>query len=299
MNKLINYNQNIREHILNYFNEIFEILGTETDSINIVSNFIIKLKSENISLYETIIKSIFYDEYLLLKYRDVHNQLTEDEKLILKQYESIIDVEELLYIIEKNNNLINSFVFSSLKFNALNKVGKSFHLNSADEKHMLIFSPLTFLEKESYIQDTTSKNLIKEYNNYIIENQYFPKEIIKKEATNQFTQEIIIRAEGNIKNFEAIILEMLIDVYIWKNKLKETNSKYITDNDIFLIDIVENENIENIIQIFIHNNEILAFLIKEYIYFSTVKKDFLQNQSESYNNLDEKIKKKTKKSITI
>ena len=202
MNKWINNNDLIRNMIDKYnsklkntSNDVFE----ETIKFN---EFIEELKAENYNLYKIIIGLFFCDTILLLKYRDLYNQLNEEEVTLLQQYESIPDIEELIFIIEQDPSVLYAISNSSTKFNALNRNGKSVRLSIADEKFMRKFSILSCIEKESYFEDITLEELTKEYNAFISKNKnMYSEQEIENGASFNFKQEIMNRSYGNIKNF--------------------------------------------------------------------------------------------------
>lgn len=288
MNKWINNNDLIRNMIDKYH---FKLRNTSRDVFEETIKFnelIEELKTENYNLYKIIIGLFFCDTILLLKYRDLYNQLNEEEVSLLKQYESISNIEELIFIIEQDPSVLYAISGSSTKFNALNKNGKSVRLSIADEKFMSNFSIPSCIEKESYFEDITLEELTKEYKTFISKNKnLYSDQEIENGASFNFKQEVINRSYGNMKNFENLIIRMLKIVYKWKRRNLDKNYLYFLDIDSDIINLVETKSREEIIEIITCDNQLLNYLIGEYLVFINDKTD--EYEKEINNHFDKEV----------
>lgn len=160
----VNYNQQVREALLKYFN-LNKIKFEEHSEL--FFNFqkdISDIQFANEEWYKYIIGLTFIDNYLLLKDKEKNNKLNEQDANLLKQCLKIQYIEQLLSIIKNDEEFLRGFVFSSLTFSELSVKEKGLlFANNIDMKFIAKFSPLTCIEKEYFYQDESIKLLLDNY----------------------------------------------------------------------------------------------------------------------------------------
>ncbi|MEG2311571.1 MAG: hypothetical protein RSB72_02610 [Bacilli bacterium] len=139
MYNFVNFNQLIREMLYTQYKKNSLTTTDEFDVNCQYDQFIEELKLNNYTLYQYTIGLLYIDNYRMLTYRNKNNNLTDDEEKLLERYENIDDLDSLLFELEIDQDLINTFKMSSLKYNFLNSRGKA-HIILTDESYTLKFN---------------------------------------------------------------------------------------------------------------------------------------------------------------
>ena len=256
MYKIFNYNALIRDYLYEVYLTIKNNSNNESEITNKYKILISSLKETNYSLYKIIINVLFTDQYRILKYRDLYMKLSDDEEYTYNQYKNIMDIDELLYILDNDDEILNTFLFSSVNFRTLKKVNQANHMLKDYEYSK--FLPLSYLERESIFSTISLEQLDSDYKELMEQH----KEL---DAIDNFIDEILVRSIGNINNFKTLLIDMLNYFCKCKENINIKNN-YFYDIDMEIIGIVKTKNEDEIINIFISNNELLTYLIKEYLY---------------------------------
>lgn len=293
----VNYNQQVREALLKYFN-LNKIKFEEHSEL--FFNFqkdISDIQFSNEEWYKYIIGLTFIDNYLLLKDKEKNNKLNEQDANLLKQCLKIQYIEQLLSIIKNDEEFLRGFVFSSLTFSELSVKEKGLlFANNIDMKFIAKFSPLTCIEKEYFYQDESIKLLLDNYKKkttadsncdilYYIQNKIFEE--------SNFADKILLKATLNPNNFETLVRQMISTIY----KREKFILTHIGFYSIFpfalkLIILVESNDL-NMIEEIKKDTVLYNYVANEFLYYNTQEIDLNQKaEVEDYyeNHVDNTIK---------
>lgn len=293
----VNYNQQVREALLKYFN-LNKIKFEEHSEL--FFNFqkdISDIQFANEEWYKYIIGLTFIDNYLLLKDKEKNNKLNEQDANLLKQCLKIQYIEQLLSIIKNDEEFLRGFVFSSLTFSELSVKEKGLlFANNIDMKFIAKFSPLTCIEKEYFYQDESIKLLLDNYKKkttadsncdilYYIQNKIFEE--------SNFADKILLKATLNPNNFETLVRQMISTIY----KREKFILTHIGFYSIFpfalkLIILVESNDL-NMIEEIKKDTVLYNYVANEFLYYNTQEIDLNQKaEVEDYyeNHVDNTIK---------
>ncbi len=293
----VNYNQQVREALLKYFN-LNKIKFEEHSEL--FFNFqkdISDIQFANEEWYKYIIGLTFIDNYLLLKDKEKNNKLNEQDANLLKQCLKIQYIEQLLSIIKNDEEFLRGFVFSSLTFSELSVKEKGLlFANNIDMKFIAKFSPLTCIEKEYFYQDESIKLLLDNYKKkttadsncdilYYIQNKIFEE--------SNFADKILLKATLNPNNFETLVRQMISTIY----KREKFILTHIGFYSIFpfalkLIILVESNDL-NMIEEIKKDTALYNYVANEFLYYNTQEIDLNQKaEVEDYyeNHVDNTIK---------
>lgn len=306
MIRWINYNQQVRDALVKYFN-LNKAEYECTDELFLSFQIdIFSLQFENKEWYKYIIGLAFVDQYLLLKDKEKNNKLNERNVHFLKRCLAIENIEQLLSTIENNDEFLSQFVFSLLDFNKLSvKERGLLFANNIDMKFIAKFSPLTCLEKEYYCQDESTESLLKEYMKKTMANSddnllYFTQNKIIEE--NNFVDKIFLKSKLNPDNFETLVRQMISTIY--------KREKYILNCGKFhamfpialkLISLVESNDL-NMIEEIKNDRPLYNYVAHEFLHYSTELINFSQRAEAEYfyanyvdNAIKDRLEDKTKK----
>mgnify|MGYP005761313547 CR=1 FL=1 len=219
------------------------------------------IKLENYDFYKTIIGLSFLDSYRLLTDKKNYNNLTANELEFLNLFEKVEDIDDLMFLLEENPNVINSILLGSIKFKRLNLKGQANMLLQLPDDKSYKFNKFYFFEKYEMFKDRSKDDII---------NIYLKKDKLKKEEKIYEILNIMdVMFIGNINGFSKLLLEMLKVFYKWKKVLQITKPELTFGLEDEILEIVENNSIENIIYLLTCSPNLIEIIITDFLEYET------------------------------
>lgn len=265
--------ENVNENIRNDLEDIYIILQDKYGDTAGLKYYELmdELKENKPNVYETIISLMFLDTIRLLIDKDNKKFITNEEKTILQYLSEFKTIDDLLFAIEENPNLLGIIINGPFKFNRLNIKGKATILLTTSKEYAYEFNKFYYLEMMSTFKERTKEEII---NLYMETKDY---------------QDILNVVDalylGNIKGFSKVLLFMIRTFYKWKKVILLKYPELIFPDEIELINLIENNDIDDVIYKISYNFDLIENIVKSFIFYETNDMLFKEEIEELYNKL--------------
>lgn len=295
--KINNINEYIRMFLLSKMNDILKEGTPLTEAVLRYNDEILKLK-ENESFYKLVVGLCFADAYQSLVYRSRYGTIKEEEKERLEYFSTIKDLDDLLFQIDDNLEILFYILMIPFKYNRLPRFTKD-EVLLIEEERIIPFAPFHNLEKLKLFEDTSLDELISLYKN--TQAKYKQSGLSNRTSSDYGNDEVMhklkLLRQGNISNYKQLVIPMLFHYYKCKKAIKVlSNSLAIQEEAI--IDLIENNDILEVLT-YLQDRSVFRDIVEEYtnyaVRFSAVDEDILNSIYADV--IPEKVKEKIKESL--
>ncbi len=254
---------NFNDQIRTMLNEIYTTLSKKFKNEKNIKFYqlIEDIKLENYELYKNIISLSFLDSYRMLLDKKKYNNLTQTEEDCLVQFEQIEDIDDLLFTIDENPNILNLILLGTIKFKNLNLKGQAnMFLQVSDEK-TLKFNKFYLFEKHEMFKDRTKNDIISIFVNN--------KNTKDEEKIYEILNILDIMYIGNTLGFSKLLLDMLKVFYKWKKVIQLTKPELTFGLEDEILEIVENNTIDNIVYLLSCSPNLIEIIVTDFLEYET------------------------------
>ena len=254
---------NFNDQIRTMLNEIYTTLSKKIKNEKNIKFYqlIEDIKLENYELYKNIISLSFLDSYRMLLDKKKYNNLTQTEEDCLVQFEQIEDIDDLLFTIDENPNILNLILLGTIKFKNLNLKGQANMLLQVSDEKTLKFNKFYLFEKHEMFKDRTKNDIISIFVNN--------KNTKDEEKIYEILNILDIMYIGNTLGFSKLLLDMLKVFYKWKKVIQLTKPELTFGLEDEILEIVENNTIDNIVYLLSCSPNLIEIIVTDFLEYET------------------------------
>ena len=254
---------NFNDQIRTMLNEIYTTLSKKFKNEKNIKFYqlIEDIKLENYELYKNIISLSFLDSYRMLLDKKKYNNLTQTEEDCLVQFEQIEDIDDLLFTIDENPNILNLILLGTIKFKNLNLKGQANMLLQVSDEKTLKFNKFYLFEKHEMFKDRTKNDIISIFVNN--------KNTKDEEKIYEILNILDIMYIGNTLGFSKLLLDMLKVFYKWKKVIQLTKPELTFGLEDEILEIVENNTIDNIVYLLSCSPNLIEIIVTDFLEYET------------------------------
>ena len=266
---------------------------TSVQSDKAILYYFYMLRQNNNKLYKNIIGLIAGEHYKIIKEYSILDKLTDEDELFINLYESLLNQDELIAIIEEEPAIIISILSYMKEFECYDYFEKrQCYLNNKSNLDILFkLSPCSVLDYLYYCQKYNMNTLKIIYDEQV--ETYDDNDTIinaKDAAIETLISTLEILFETDIDNYRDLMSELLANYYMIGKKQMQSNKK-----------IVKKEYLAKNLRL-IENNDIIDVLNrlkqKDCKFLIEVLRRNINNYDENISiNLDNDREQKTLKKI--
>ena len=287
-----NINQQIRQMLKFKLFEFIDKYGNEEANLK-HWEFFEDIKYTNNNLYKIIIGLGFVDHFRLLIDKKEENVISEEENTTLEIYDTIDDFNDLLFILDQNQALIQEIIFAPIKYESLNAIGQAHLFSKLKESYLSKFNKFYILEKYALFKNRTIKDIIQIYLD-IVQNDY-DNDALVYEASYKIADTLVILAIGNYTNYSHITLKILKKAYKFKKVMTKTYPDIVFGVDDEIINLIENKSIDDVLVSIINNKDLLQIIIEDFFAYELANPEIRQEIDYLFDQIASKeIKAKLK-----
>lgn len=289
MLEVLNINYCFRELLEKKY--IFSIENKNLEGINDFFEWILDLKQNNNQQYELIIRLAFVDHYAILKQNKLNLNINEYEQSILNIYESFNDFSDLLFYVEANLENMYKMILSSIKFKNINLKNIAYMLYNLNDEFLKKFNPFSLIEKHNLFCDKSIFLLLQIYKEKIKKDDDISYSL--EESVNDVIKILEIQKIGNFSNYSDLLFNMIFYYYKWKKSIQITNPQILSQNEINILRIIENDTNETMIIKFSLNEILIKDIVECFLDYN------INLDEETKNQFDEIYEKYVSKEVKI
>lgn len=285
--------EQLRMRVIKDMEYILDNSQTSVQSDKAILYYFYMLRQNNNKLYKNIIGLIAGEHYKIIKEYSILDKLTDEDELFINLYESLLNQDELIAIIEEEPAIIISILSYMKEFECYDYFEKrQCYLNNKSNLDILFkLSPCSVLDYLYYCQKYNMNTLKIIYDEQV--ETYDDNDTIinaKDAAIETLISTLEILFETDIDNYRDLMSELLANYYMIGKKQMQSNKK-----------IVKKEYLAKNLRL-IENNDIIDVLNrlkqKDCKFLIEVLRRNINNYDENISiNLDNDREQKTLKKI--
>ena len=309
MIEYLQYNHYFRCLICNWYEQ--KNKEGEREDISNLKTKILDLKEKSPLLYKYIIGLIFADTYRDLAYVRDYLGFDEDDKQLMDLLSSVTDIDDLIKKVESDEISFNLLLENTLNFYMKQDYDKSLCYVSSDNEYLLKFNPFLVLEEDDLFKQIPLEYFVSEYKSLVEELNDLKEDIDLEDEDFEPTdeqRELEEELDGLLNLFEntlriqqyhdpsfckKCLLELIKNYYRLIKTYSQHNIESLEEADYYLIKLIEENSIDDIIDEVMVDSKLLSILIDEYLNYSIGECDFEEFEIDScFEDVDSKIKSK-------
>lgn len=267
-----------------------------TETYELVSAFLYQnLRDYNPTLYKLIVGMLFADTYRILSYKKEYFEASGEELTLLKWITSVDSMSELISYIDMNNINLSDLVEYGLSFGRKTLYQQYLCYDASDMGFAIKFNPFMLLEYADIIKPYSLEKLLEEFSAGVEETESDIKITKSAEAIVFYLKEkILVYSQCNEEELKRVMTEIIRHYYKLTKAYQLKRPEDILDFDEFLMKLIDEHEINDVIDCIIHDEQLLMYIVRLYLESKSFGCDFSDEEIESYfqNNTSDKIKKK-------
>lgn len=266
---LVNINEKIREHIINSYMII------KCKKLDYFEDYLFKIKEENEPLYDAIIMMIAGDAYELLKWLELHQELTDTSIHLIAALEESQNLEMLRVVLEENPDHALGLLLCFLEKNKLKKTTIVEIFNYTMRFQYKQIQKINYFFNYEVVYAILKGYFVKpnfEKKDFINLYHYYEEIDPSPFINNSYVSFIRSIEKYNPRLFERVILEMMEDFYVFTKWM--CSNRQFQDLGIFdlkLMDYIETHEFGDSIEYIWNNNKSLRTVIDDFIFYNTAE----------------------------